>query len=50
MNDSLHLFANGSFATFDTAYGDNPTLTLSLGVGVHTALTEDLNTYARAVT
>ena len=50
MNDWLHLLANGSFATFDMAYGDNTTLTLSLGVGAHTALTEDLSTYARAVT
>jgi len=47
INDWLHFFANGSFATFASDYGDSTILSLSLGVGAHTALTEDLSTYAR---
>ena len=48
MNDWLHFFASGSFVTFNTDYADTTMLSLSLGAGAHTALTEDLSTYARA--
>ena len=47
MNDWLHLFASGSYVTFDSGNGDSTTLTLSLGGGVHTALAEDLSSYVR---
>ena len=43
MNDWFHLWGSGSVATIDPI----TTTTIGIGVGAHTALTENVSTYAR---